>query len=115
MSCAFNDTDVESMGEPKAHAAIARKYNARFRCVCGPCQRPLLAPGVAAGGRTYFVLEEVRRPDSGGAIGSEHGLPSANVGAAAGDSGFHILANEAAQWMRIARTCALARRYHGRG
>lgn len=89
IACASNNTDVEAHGEPRAHLLAARKYQASFRCICGPCEP--ITPGVAFGGRTYFVLE---------ALG----------GSTVSSSGFTMTREDAAYWMARARSCGIAKK-----
>ena len=90
LACAANDTAVEAHGEARAHQQLARKYGARFRCVCGPCIP--IPRGHAFGGRTYFALEK--------------------FGAADADAGFHMSHADCAHWMRTAKFCGLVRMSH---
>lgn len=118
LPCAANDTHAERYGEAKAHAQLAQRYGAYFRCVCGPCAN--LSPGVAYGGRTYFVLEALRESKARagsderahGSDGGVHDDDSRDVGGSSSgsfDSGFHMALADRVRWMRAARGCAVAK------
>lgn len=94
------DVSPLQVGEGRAHAEAAARFDVEFVCIAGPCREASGAAAAVNGTRLRTAINLHTHRDSWGVL-----FVVASVGAGRGAPGFELSSSQAVQWKRESETC----------